>query len=309
MKTYDNILPLFLSEKEIQVKKRALSLLRCRTSAFSGFLKENNLSEVLICDIKNTDVSDFFIQLARKGLDRTTCKKYAENIKAVFKYAQRRGWCGEPPFELVQFPHKLKDCAARVLTDEELSQLAELTHKKDRQLHMAIMTEYYCGARPGKEARLLQAKNFDLNSGMLRIDSENAKTGKTRYVTMSDDFIAICKDYGIDKANPDDYVFAKGKKMGSKPLSENALRCRFNTYRKRLNLPENVKLYSAKHTAASRLIRIMDINSVKDFLGHATIVSTQRYIHRIGGGINETLKYNFPSPTKVNGCAEGERRI
>lgn len=296
MRTFDEILPQFLAEKKIQIKPKSLKLIEFRTSVFSEWLTDNNLHDIPIRNIKNTQISDFFIHLAHKGLDRPTCKKYAECVKAVFKYAQKRGECNILPFDLVIYPQKGVDCSARAMTDEELKQITSLIYKKDMQLFVAGMTEYYCGARPGKEVRLLQAKNFDLNAGVLRIDSDNAKTGRTRFITLSDDYTKICKEYGIDKASPNDYVFSRGKKIGLEPISENALRCRFNTYRDRLKLSKDIKFYSFKHTSASRLIKIMDINSVKDFLGHTSINSTQRYIHKIGGGINETLKYNFPSP-------------
>lgn len=297
MKTFSEILVPFLSEKEIQLKKKSLNAYKNQTKVFCEWLNCTGKLDSSICNITEEDMSEFFLYLARdKDLDRTTCKKYYTSIKAVFQYAKKRKELTELPFDLVVFPSKKGDCSARAMTDEELKAITSLIYKKDKQLFIAGMTQYYCGARPGREVRLLKAKNFDLTSGTLKIDSENAKKGKTRFVTLSDDFISLCKEYGIDKANPEDYVFGCKKTIGGDPVSENMLRYRFNKYRKQLGLSNDVKFYSFKHTSASRLIRIMDINSVRDFLGHSSITSTQRYIHKIGTGLNETLKYNFPSP-------------
>ena len=298
MKTFSEVLVPFLSEKEIQLKKKSLNAYKNQTKVFCEWLKERDRLDIPICDIKAEEVSEFFLYLARdKDLDRPTCQKYYISIKAVFQYAKKRKEITELPFDLVVFPSKKRDCSARAMTSKELSDITSLIFKNDKQLYIAGMTQYYCGARPGREVRLLKARDYDLEAGVLKIASENAKKGKTRFITLSDDFIPSCREYGIDKANPDDYVFGCKKKIGGKPVSENMLRYRFNKYRDELGLSKDVKFYSFKHTSASRLIKIMDINSVKDFLGHSNITSTQKYIHRIGGGINEVLKYSFPSPT------------
>lgn len=162
------------------------------------------------------------------------------------------------------------------------------------------MLEFYCGIRPGREVRFLQVRNFDLKDGVLTIDAEKSKNGKVGRITMSDDLIQICRDYGIDKADPDLYVFGKNGSVGVKPLSENMLRFRFNKFRDKFGLSKDVKLYSFKHIGASYLVhsRVVDILQLKEHLRHSNLSATQHYVKKVIGQQNNAIKTKFPDPLK-----------
>lgn len=299
MKTFDEILPQFLANVKIRVKERAYSAYKGKARVFSEWLSKNGFSGLPLSEITEQHIEQFSIYLANeRKLDRPTCQKYMTLLKQIYQYGMSRGEATKIPTDLFVLPVKGEDKSAAVIQKEDLKKLTDYISKKDKQLHIATMTEYYCGARPGREVRLLKVNNFNLTDGVLRIDSDSAKTGKARYITMSVDFIKLCKEYGIDKANPDHYVFGVNKRIGDKPVSENTLRCRFNTCRRKLGISNKVKLYSYKHTAASMLIKnkILGMEELRQHLGHTSISSTQYYVKQIGGGINMDLRNSFPSP-------------
>lgn len=302
MKTLDEVIEQFLSNVKIRVKDRAYASYKGKLRIFSEWLANNERNGFKIGSIGSIteqDIEAFSIYLANeRKLDRPTCKKYFTVLRQLFQYGITRGYVTKIPTDLFVLPCKKEDKSAAVIQEEDLKRLTHFISNKDMQLHIATMTEYYCGARPGREVRLLKVSNFNLKEGLLRIDSENAKTGKSRYITMSTDFIELCKEYGIDKANPNHYVFSANKKIGTTPLSENALRCRFNTCRNKLGISKKVKLYSYKHTSASMLIKnkILDMEQLREHLGHVSISSTQHYVKKIGGGINVDIRNSFPSP-------------
>lgn len=298
-RTFDEVLPLFLEGKKIEVSPKTLSGYKGRTTVLSEWLKRNNLSSIPLKKIPNETFVRFFHEcvIGERHLDRPTVKKYYETLCAVLNHAVDTDEIESlPSFKGLKFPKKGKDCSAQLIPEDKLPDLLDDIHDHDLQLYMVWCMEYYCGVRPRKEARLIQAEAFNLKEGVLKINANIAKTGKQRYITMADDFVEICKEYGLENANPNLYVFGKNKNLDTRPVSENMLSYRFNNFRKKHGLSDGVKLYSGKHQGASNLIKIADIKTVQDHLGHANITSTQHYIKKISCGVNENIKHNFHNP-------------
>ena len=298
-KTFDEILPSFLEGKKIELKQKSYSGYVGKTKVFSEYLKENNLSAFPMRKLLDGDLVPFFNRVLStdKKLDRPTVKKYFESIKSVFTYALDMGEIDYiPSFRGIKFPPKGKDHSAALIPSEALPRLLNDIYEHDRQLYIATMLEYYCGVRPGKEARLIKAGAFNLKEGVLTINQENAKTGKARFITMADDFIEACKEYGIESADPTLYVFGKNKHFDTRPVSENMLRYRFNIFRDKHELSKDIKLYSLKHVGASELIKITDLKTIQAHLGHANLTSTAHYVKKISCGVNENIKHNFHNP-------------
>ena len=301
-KRFDEVLAAFLPEKQIQVCKKAYLSYTRAADIFIEWMKSQSLDDKPMRKITSRDIADFSVYTAGLKYDRPTCAKFIMNLKVIFKYALKRGEIDALPFDRDQIvlPKKGKDCSAALIPSHIVSQLLTDIRDNDPQLFMACMLEFYCGIRPGREVRLIQVRNFDLKDGVLTIDAEKSKNGKTGRITMSDDLIEICRSYGIDSADPDLYVFGKHGRMGVKPMSENMLRFRFNKFRDKHGLSKDVKLYSFKHMGASYLIhsKVVDILELKEHLRHSNLSATQHYIKKVIGDKNDAIRSNFPNPLK-----------
>lgn len=148
-----------------------------------------------------------------------------------------------------------------------------------------------------KEGEVQPRSMYPYNNHLRAFSYWLKETGR---ITMSDELIEICKGYGIDKADPDLYVFGKNKHLDSRALSENMLRFRFNKYRDKYGLSKDVKLYSFKHMGASYLVhsKIVDILELKEHLRHANLGATQHYVKKVLGEKNTAIKTQFPNPLK-----------
>lgn len=301
-KRFDEALADFLPEKEIQVcRKSYLSYTRA-SDVFMQWLQSQGMDDKPMRKISAQDLADFSVHIAGLNYDKPTCEKFIMNLRVIFKYARKRGEIDTLPFdrELMIFPKKKKDCSAALIPTHIVPKLLTDIKANDPQLFLACMLEFYCGIRPGREIRFIQVRNFDLKDGVLTIDAEMSKNGKVGRITMSDDLVQICRDYGIDKADPDLYVFGKDGSLGVKPLSENMLRFRFNKFRDKFGLSKDVKLYSFKHIGASYLVhsKVVDILQLKDHLRHSNLSATQHYVKKVIGDKNDAIKYQFPNPLK-----------
>jgi site-specific recombinase XerD len=299
MKTFNEILVPFLAEIKIQLKPKSYSSYTGKTKVFSEWLNSKSLQSKPLSEITKHEISEFFMHLATdKALDRPTCQKYFLAIRKVFQYARNRELIAAIPFDLVSYPQKKADMSSEVIAQEHMKVLLGEIKKKDPQLYLACMVEYYCFIRPGTELRLLKVGDIDFNNGTIQVVTDHAKNGHKRIVTVPSQLSQIMSELGIDKADKSLYVFGKSKRPDGKPCSVNMLRYRFNNYRDKLGLSKGYKLYSFKCTGATRLHNTNTVSMVElmNQLGHSRLEATQRYLKQHAGFINPRIKEGFPSP-------------
>lgn len=299
-KTFKELLPDFLAEKETQVVWRSSIAYQSHSRAFLSWLKRNNYDNLPMRKLTSEIVAEFFKYLVRvKKLDKSTCEKYFLNLRVIFKYAQKWGEVDRLPFDLVVFPQKKADGGAEVIRPDDLVKLLTTIKEKDTQLYLACMMEYYCFIRPGNELLHLKIGDIDLDRGIITINEDHAKNHKKQIVTMPNQLIEICKEYGIDKADKTLYVFGKKKRFSTRTICSNNLPGRFNEIRDRLGMSKGYKLYSFKHTGASALhLSGISMRELMDQLRHTKLDATQHYLKKHSGLINERIRDNFPDPLK-----------
>lgn len=297
-KTIEELLPSFLLEKQTNTLPKTARGYEGNAYVFLDWLKTKGIENVPIRNITENNITEFFYYLGKeKGLDKPTCGKYFEHLRALFNYAFERGELNDVPFNHVVFPRKKKDQGADVISNVHLKPLLDYIKEKDPQLFLACIIEYYCFIRPGKELRLLKVGDIDLEQGLIVVQQMNAKNKKRQVVTMPQQLIDICKEYSIDTIDKSLFIFGKKKKFGTKAISINMLRYRFNIIRTKLNLPKNYKLYSMKHTGASNLHKSgISMRELMDQLRHTNLDATQHYLKVHAGIVNDRIRDNFPSP-------------
>ncbi len=120
------------------------------------------------------------------------------------------------------------------------------------------------------------------------------KSGKMRVVPLGAPALAAIKRVKRrpNFTRPDDYVFAT--LAGDRP-DPSALRRRYNLARDQAGVPA-LTFHGLRHTAASLLIRKMDVQIVKTIMGHASIKTTERYLHAVAPQTSSTR-----SPTRSPG--------
>lgn len=297
-RTIAEILPEFLEGKSVETQGITAQSYQHHTEILLEWLKRQGLSGLPINKITPQNMRGFFLYLAReRDLDRPTCERYLIHIRLLFRYAQTIGEIDRLPFSDVILPRKKKDSSAAVIRPEHLKPLLEEIKKCDPQLFLACMIQYFCFIRPGRELRYLKIGDVYLDCGYMTVRLENAKSKREDSVTIPHQLIDILREYGIGQADKSLYIFGVKKKFGTKPVSVNMLRWRFNKIRDRLQLPKEYKFYSFKHTGASMLHQSgASLRDIMDQLRHVNLSATQHYIKKHSGIISERIRDNFPSP-------------
>lgn len=150
----------------------------------------------------------------------------------------------------------------RYLTDEEAKRLLENCHNEKLKLliKMALMT----GMRK-MEMLNLTWQNIDLKARLIHI--EESKNGERRSIPISDSLMRELK--AIEEKNSNEKVFKEIK----------SLYYLFERLLKKSEI-ENFHFHDLRHTFASWLaIKGVSLYTIKELLGHKSIIMTQRYAH------------------------------
>jgi integrase len=130
-----------------------------------------------------------------------------------------------------------------------------------------------------------------------------AKGGSNRDGTPKEAFYTVttsggfCWEYAAPLAQP------AVKKQPNKQRKTGRIKSidgTFNTARKQIGRPE-LRIHDLRHTFGTWLnARGTDVNKIKDLMGHADIISTQRYLHvGVDEGreeLNKNIRFNISAP-------------
>lgn len=191
-------------------------------------------------------------------------------LQQVFKFAVRRGYLAEPLFDKLERPRTRH--RERIPTDEENAAIEAAADPEFRTIFRALRQ---CGARPGELARA-QIENWDRESRLLVLkDHKTAtKTGKPREIGVGDKLEALFLEAMAGRQSGPIFLDRRGK-----PWTTQKLSAIYRRLRKSAGLPAELCLYLQRHQHATQLTAKLGIEAAAQSLGHASIVTTQRYNH------------------------------
>jgi len=128
------------------------------------------------------------------------------------------------------------------------------------------------GLRRG-EALSLKWEDIDFEHDILTVKAQNAKSGKTRHLPLNREAIEVLTKWR-EQENGTSYVFAK--KNGSR-FTE--VKTAWRQLLKKAGIT-NFRFHDLRHHFASRLVMAgVDLNTVRELLGHSDYKMTLRYAH------------------------------
>ena len=255
-------------------------------------------------EVTTTDVSRFLRALDREGLTPRNVNKHRQVLAALFSFGCRVDTCGlsPNPVDGTDKRRELPPPALDYYEVEEVEALARCCERgehrggpkavdpieqaaraaEDRQDAEAFRLLFYTGLRLG-EVLTLRWEDVDLPDRLLLVrrglssGEETLPKGRQhRFVPLPAPAVATLARLADrpDFTAPNDYVLAS---RWGRRLDPSALRRRYRRGCAAAGL-RPVRLHGLRHAAGSLLARTSDPVFVRDFLGHAKLSTTDRYV-------------------------------
>jgi len=164
------------------------------------------------------------------------------------------------------------------LSKKQIDQLYKVINEEEDCLRdRVIMCLYYgCGLRRS-EGQHVELKDLLLTKKLLYV--RKGKWGKSRYIPLTLSQVKDLKNYlHYDRPESKSRRLLLNKK--GNPISGSGLAYRLKKWKNKAELKEQLCLHVLRHSIATHLLSNgMSLQWVSRFLGHTSLVATQRYTH------------------------------
>lgn len=214
-----------------------------------------------------------------------TKKTYSTTLSPFFNWCSEQKWVDQNPVSGVRLP-KVQQGLPKVLLDEDVRVLLETIRRYDAEstrfasgtvlwMNLAVQITLSLGLR-ASELCQLQWEDIDFTESTVRVGGREGfmtKNAKARLLPMTDRLSARLEAHA--RQGGPVVRSSTGNRLTARYLS-----VRFKYFARLAGLPERISFHSLRHTCCTNLIANgASIESVRRFLGHSSIVVTQRYIH------------------------------
>lgn len=242
--------------------KRVQSLRRDRTSInnlLSAFVGQ------LVSEIRAHDMEKYIVTRSEMKVKPATINREISCIKHMFTKAVHWGYLTETPLRSVR---KLREPPGRTryLNDDEIKRLLYCC---PQHIKPVVITALYTGMRKG-EILNLEWSDIDLAKRSIRV--RDSKNHESRHVPIND--ILYTTLIKLPHEVSHGYVFS-GKH--GKPIR--SIQNAWERTLRNANISD-FRFHDLRHTFASHLAMLgIDLQQIRELLGHKTIVMTMRYSH------------------------------
>ena len=275
-------------------------------------------SEIELEQLRSTSIEDWAAHLRQDEYAPSSIRRKIIALKVFFGYWVRKGALPESPFWRVKLSFGRIEQLPRTLTEREMRTLLTKAGRassatgietqspkliRARQFsvskylairNLALVDLLFAtGMRVG-EASALNLEDFFEREGMFRIQG---KGGRDRVGFAVDEAsLKIQKDHLQVRNQIETESSALFLNFAGKRLSTQGITNVISRLRKEAGIERHVTPHMLRHTVATLLLRNgVDIRVVQEFLGHASIATTQRYTHISKEHLISVLKKSHPS--------------
>jgi integrase/recombinase XerC len=265
---------------------------------FENFLKSSGISLPTEGDIDMEKVDRLAIRrylgfLHRKNKKSSIARKIS-TLRSFFKYLVREQLVTSNPAKIVSTP-KVEKPLPTTLTVDEAFRLMETPAGKKGLRDCAILELLYSsGIRVG-ELVGLNLNQLDLDLGIAKV---MGKGRKERIVPVGSKAVGALKAYLEKRAvlggEEPLFVNSRGERLTARSVGR-----LIKKYTKRSGIFRRISPHTLRHSFATHLLDAgADIREIQEMLGHASLSTTQRYIHLSPGKLMEVYDKAHPRSFK-----------
>lgn len=283
---------------------------------FEEFLKGQEIqqtSEVSLdwSQVDRITIRKYLSVLYRKNKKSSIARKLS-TLRSFFRYLVREKLVPTNPAKIVSTPKVEKPLPKTLTVDETFkildSSVPHMEMISDNEAQFRISRDrailellYSSGLRVG-ELVGLDLKHLNINLGIVRV---MGKGKKERIVPVGEKAIEALRSYLRSRGDPDSeeplFLNSRGGRLTSRSVERLVKK-----YTRASGIIRTVSPHSLRHSFATHLLDAgADIREIQEMLGHASLSTTQRYIHLSPGKLMEVYDKShprsFPRKTKRKG--------
>jgi len=206
-------------------------------------------------------------RMEEKHLSPATRNRHLAHLSSIFNKGKEWGLITDNPAQGIK-PLRENGARTRFLDKEEIQLLLNASRKEFRPI---LISALHTGMRKGEILKLIWP-DVDFKNRIITV--QESKSGKKRMIPMDDTLYETLKV--LPARFKRGYVFLSPVKEG-KPCYD--FKRQFGNAVKKAGI-ENIRFHDLRHTFASHLIMAgVDLMTVKELLGHASVTMTMRYAH------------------------------
>ncbi|TVR16231.1 MAG: tyrosine recombinase XerC [Balneolaceae bacterium] len=235
-------------------------------------------------DIDRLTIRLWLGSLADKGVARNTVARKVAAVRSFYKYCFKRGYVEQNPAQLLIVPKK-EIRLPKTLQLSEVSNMMDLADGSEPESvqERTIMELFYSTGIRLSELTGLNISDVDLRQKQVTVFG---KGKKQRTVPLGDEALQWCKKHLesrmqllTEKSDNDArlafFIAPRGGRMYQRKVQRI-----IKDYLMRASESSNKSPHTLRHSFATHMLDAgADIRLIKEFLGHASLASTQVYTH------------------------------
>ena len=241
-----------------------------RSKGLKNFISiwKERFGNMPVKNVTQQKIERFLVErMAEKNLSPATRNRHLAFLSSMFNKGKAWELIGDNPAAGIK-PLRENGARTRFLNNDEIGLLL---HAASDQFRPILLTALHTGMRRG-EIISLQWSDVDMKNRKITV--QNSKSGKKRTIDITDTLLDALRV--LPSRFKKGYVFPSPKDP-TKPCYDFKRQFR-NTIK--ASQIENFRFHDLRHTFASHLVMSgVDIKSVQELLGHASLIMTMKYFH------------------------------
>lgn len=247
--------------------------------------------------INKVTISEFIFQIAKIGYNPKSQARLLSGIRGFYNFLLLEDYISTNPADLVEAP-KIQRNLPEILSEEEIdSLLSEIDRstKEGERNRVIIETLYGCGLRVS-ELITLKISDLFLLESVIKVQG---KGDKQRYIPLADSTKSIIKYY-LDEIRSD-FPFISGEEdtlfvnRRGKQLTRVMIFTIIKQLVEKAGINKKISPHTFRHSYATHLLEGgADLLDIQQLLGHASIATTEIYLHTEQSKLKDVINNFHP---------------
>jgi len=239
--------------------------------------------DIPLAGVNRHHVQDWMVAQHSAGMAASSISRRLSALRSMFNTALRSGWCECNPADGIAPPKQPKRLP-RTLPPEQTAALMRATTASSDVRDMALLAVMYgCGLRVS-EAVGLDVYDVDLRAAEMRV---HGKGGKQRIAPMAEGVCQLLGKYlQLRVQKPDEigqaerveqavFLNRRGGRLSARSVQRMLKKRALLT-----GADSSVTPHRLRHSFATHLLAGgVDLRTIQELLGHASLSTTERYTH------------------------------